>query len=200
VARSDERISVAVEHGVVDVQFRGRMAAVGVNQRWSSESPGQIATITSTAPQAGIPAPSEPATNALDITELETPSPASQAHRPGTRPTAKPGSKLDTRTEPKPDPAHTGDQAPVDRDRAEYDRLAALEPHDPDAALAGYLALVRGTSRWADPALFAAARLAVDRHDRRAETLLEIYLQRFPSGANATDAKQLLTRLKADSP
>ncbi|HEX7843642.1 MAG TPA: hypothetical protein VF469_39485, partial [Kofleriaceae bacterium] len=70
----------------------------------------------------------------------------------------------------------------------------------PDAALAGYLTLARGTSRWADPALFAAARLAVDRHDRRAETLLGIYLQRFPGGANAADARKLLARLKSNTP
>ncbi|HEX8108090.1 MAG TPA: hypothetical protein VF516_10210, partial [Kofleriaceae bacterium] len=86
----------------------------------------------------------------------------------------------------------------IDRDGAEYDRLAALEPTSPAAALKGYLALARGTSRWADPALFAAARLAADRHDPRAETLLGVYLQRFPGGANAADARQLLARLQAD--
>ena len=87
---------------------------------------------------------------------------------------------------------------PVDRDGAEYDRLAALEAASPAAAQTGYLALARGTSRWADPALFAAARLAVDRHDPRAETLLGMYLQRFPTGANAADARQLLNRLQSD--
>ena len=99
-----------------------------------------------------------------------------------------------------PGSGHAGEVALIDTDRAVYDRLAALEPRDPAAALAGYLALARGTSRWADPALFAAARLATDRHDRRAVTLLAIYLQRFPNGANAIDAKQLLTRLQGDAP
>jgi hypothetical protein len=94
----------------------------------------------------------------------------------------------------KPEPA-----APeVDRDGAEYDRLAALEPASPTAAIAGYLALARRTGRWADPALFAAARLAADRHEPRAETLLGMYLQRFPTGANAADARQLRARLQRD--
>ena len=48
-------------------------------------------------------------------------------------------------------------------------------------------------------ALFAAARLAFDRHDRRAEALLKVYLQRFPSGAHSADANELLVRLKGDT-
>jgi len=48
--------------------------------------------------------------------------------------------------------------------------------------------------------LFAAGRLAVDTHDARAESLLTIYLRRFPSGANTDDARALLTRLKGTHP
>jgi hypothetical protein len=101
---------------------------------------------------------------------------------------------------PQPQPITATDEVDVDRDRTEYDRLAALEARSPETALAGYMVLAKGTSRWADPALFAAARLAVDRHDRRAETLLGMYLTRFPGGANAADARQLLVRLRSDKP
>jgi TolA-binding protein len=140
------------------------------------------------------PEPETPAPDAL-------PAPSRPRHRPA-RPAA---GSAGARTEPRAISPEIEIEAPseapaVDRDGAEYDRLAALEPRSPDAALTGYLALARGTSRWADPALFAAARLAVDRHDRRAETLLGIYLQRFPGGANAADARQLLSRLKSDKP
>jgi len=158
------------------------VAAVGVNQRWSSESPGQIATIADAAP------PTQPAPKTA----------AKSEGKPKGKPGVSPGVKADARLEPRPGAASTGDVAPLDPDRAEYERLAALEPRDTAAALAGYLALARGTSRWADPALFAAARLAVDSHDHRAETLLRIYLQRFPSGANATDATQLLAHVKGN--
>lgn len=209
VARSEERIEVDVEHGVVDVQFRGRMAAIGAKQRWSSESPGRIATTTgATAAGAATHVASVAPTGTAEPMPVAVPAPVSGTRQPAASlptavspsPAAKPSAKAALRTEPNSEPAPVGGVAIIDRDRAEYDRLAALEPRDPEAALTGYLALTRGTSRWADPALFAAARLAADRHDRRAETLLGIYLQRFPSGANATDAKKLLVRLKEDHP
>ena len=85
-----------------------------------------------------------------------------------------------------------------DDERARYEALARVEASSPAQAMKGYLELSRGTSRWAEVALYAAARLAADQHDSRAGTLLEIYLRRFPSGANATDARQLLTRLKGE--
>ena len=62
--------------------------------------------------------------------------------------------------------------------------------------MAGYLALSKGSSRWAQVALYAAGRLAADRDEPRATTFLEIYLRRFPHGKNADDARQLLARLK----
>ena len=197
VVRSEERIAVEVDHGLVDVNFRGSEVAIGAGQRWSSDAPRQILAVA--APPAEPVPPPVPAAAAPDpevpaAPPEAAPAPA-RAHRP-----ARPGSPAhaadggDARPEP---PAHLPGPA-VDRDAAEYDRLAALEATSPDAALTGYLALARGTSRWADPALFAAARLAVDRHDARAETLLGIYLQRFPSGANAADAQQLLARVQSD--
>jgi hypothetical protein len=212
VTRSGEQIAVAVEHGKVNVQFRGRMAAIGARQRWSSESPRQITAAAEAAPRVAAADPDEPE---IDFSDLLDPAGSSAA--PLTTPLApgpgrkhvansgsmsesKLGSKYDARTESATGSGHAGGAAAIDRDRAAYDRLAALEPQDPGAALAGYLALARGTSRWADPALFAAARLAADRHDRRAVTLLAIYLRRFPTGANAIDAKQLFVRLKEDHP
>ncbi|MCX5742264.1 MAG: FecR family protein [Proteobacteria bacterium] len=79
-------------------------------------------------------------------------------------------------------------------DQVRFERLAALEPRDPAAAITGYLALATTTSRWAPAALFAAGRLASERRDPRAHDLLSSYLQRFPAGANASDARQLLVR------
>ena len=84
----------------------------------------------------------------------------------------------------------------LDDERAKYERYTALEARDPGAALAGYLEISRGTSRWAEISLYAAARLSADRREARAKTLLEMYLRRFPRGANVDDARQLLDRLK----
>jgi len=75
---------------------------------------------------------------------------------------------------------------------ADYQAVAQHE------TIHGYLELARGQGRWAEVALYAAARLAADQHDTRAQALLAIYLHRYPSGANATDARQLLTRLKGE--
>jgi transmembrane sensor len=208
VARSDERIAVDVEHGLVDVQFRGAMVGVGASRHWSSESPGQTSTLAELAPPADPVASAEPEASTPEPAEPapapRQPDPAAKPARgragtPGAATRATPRAAIDAAADPAPGAPRTS-ELDRDRDRTEYDRLAALEPKSPDAALAGYMALARGTSRWADLALFAAARLAVDRHDRRAETLLGIYLQRFPTGANATDARQLLARLKGDPP
>jgi len=94
--------------------------------------------------------------------------------------------------------SHRQTTTTVDEDRARYEALAQVEAKSPAQAMKGYLELSRSGSRWAEVALYAAARLAADQHDSRARTLLEIYLRRFPSGANATDARQLLTRLKGE--
>jgi hypothetical protein len=198
VLRSDERIAVEVDHGLVDVNFRGSEVAVGAGQRWSSDAPRQI--LSSKAPPPAVePVPPVPAAapppEAPPTPPEAGPAPA-RPHRP-TRPGAPAhpaAGSADAHAEPLPAPPTV---PPVDRDGAEYNRLAALEARLPGEALAGYMALARGTSRWADPALFAAARLAVDRHDPRAETLLGMYLQRFPTGANAADARQLLARLQS---
>ncbi|HEU4734463.1 MAG TPA: FecR family protein [Kofleriaceae bacterium] len=205
VARSDERISVDVERGLVDVQFRGAMVGVGANRHWSSDSPAQTSSIAAITPPAAPAVAAEP-TAPIDTADDEPTAPARTPvphHRPKPphAPTPKAGAEPRAAIEPESDPAPEASRAAdLDRDRAEYDRLTALEARAPETALAGYLSLARGTSRWADLALFAAARLAADRHDRRAETLLGIYLQRFPSGANATDARQLLNRLKGQTP
>lgn len=197
VGRSEERIAVEVDRGVVDVQFRGSVVPIRAGQRWSSDAPGQVAALAAVTPAAPSPV-AEPAAPAPDVAAAD-PGIVPSAPRPPAPP-ARPPAGSGSRVEPKPGSDHrdtAGDAR--DRDRVEYDRLAALEPTSPAAALAGYLTLARGTSRWAAPALFAAARLAVDRHDRRAQTLLGIYLQRFPAGANAADARKLLARLASET-
>jgi hypothetical protein len=195
VARSDQQIAVEVERGVVAVQFRGGLIEVGANQRWSSATPARIATLA--LPAANEPEPvitpvPEPVID-LDEPEVAPPPPVSKAPARTTRRDVVPAPVTPT---PAPAPLPATD----DIERREYERLARLEPSRPEEALTGYLALARGTSRWSDLALFAAARLAADRKDRRAEGLLGRYLRQFPSGANAADARQLLARLKAAKP
>ena len=195
VARSDERIAVDVDHGAVDVQFRGRVVVVAAGQQWSSESPARASTLAA-APSTAAPAEAdEPPEPEIDVPSSPAPvrSPAAPKRPP--RPAAKPAAVGASTAEPAPG---TAQAAEIDRERAEYERLAELEPSSPETAQAGYMVLTRGTSRWAGLALFAAGRLAADRHDPGAESLLWKYLKRFPNGANAEDARRLLARLKAE--
>ncbi len=167
VSRSDERIGVEVEHGIVEVQFHGSIVQLHDHERWSSEHPREAAPIQTAA---ATPAPDP----------IEMPAVPHQLTTP-----------------PKPDRAvQTTKPEPVDADRVKFERLSTLETKNPTAAIIGYLELSQTSGRWAANALYAAARLAVDREDPRAETLLTVYLRRFPTGANIDDARELLSGLR----
>jgi quercetin dioxygenase-like cupin family protein len=76
-----------------------------------------------------------------------------------------------------------------------YERAAGLEASEPDKARAIYDEIIGLGGPWAANALFAQARLELDLGDRaRASALLRTYLQRYPEGANAADARELLDR------
>jgi hypothetical protein len=158
VGRSEERVTVEVEHGLVDVTFQGTTVKIAAGEAWSSHGPSTVGTVGAQV----IDQPIAP-------TVIE------------------PGKHVATKAAPTP---------AAEDERAKYERYAASEARDPGGALAGYLEISRGTSRWAEISLYAAARLAADRGEARAKTLLEMYLRRFPRGANADDARQLLDRHK----
>ena len=177
VAYDDDRTEVTVDHGVVEVSYHGSIVRIAADETWSSEHPNDVTSVITT-----------------DSDVEPDPAPA-----PSPSPTKRPVRvvhKRHVKTAPPPAavPATTAPAADPDYDR--YMQLVALEPKQPDVAIEGYLKLSQGTSRWAANALYAAARLALDRHDSRAETLLTIYLRRFPNGANADDAARLLDRIK----
>lgn len=79
-----------------------------------------------------------------------------------------------------------------------FEQASALERKEPDRALGLYRAISReGSGSWNQNALFAAARLQADRGQKEgAIASLEEYLRRYPSGANADDAKSLLKLLR----
>lgn len=86
---------------------------------------------------------------------------------------------------------------PVLSDQAQYERAAAMESKDPDGATGIYLRLANKGGPWAANALFAAGRLASERGNRAEATrLLSQYLDRYPNGANADDARRLLAGLR----
>jgi ferric-dicitrate binding protein FerR (iron transport regulator) len=79
-----------------------------------------------------------------------------------------------------------------------FERAARLESSRPEAALRLYRALRKKPSPLAASALYAEARLQFELgRPRRAKPLLQHYLKRYPEGANAGDARELLERLPA---
>ena len=121
---------------------------------------------------------------AIEI-DPRVPAPPPKAQAPSSHHSAAPTSQTPVPSVP-----------PSDPDAARFAALTRLEATQPAIAMKGYLDLSQGSGKWAEVSLFAAARLAVDTHDARAETFLTIYMRRFPSGANTDDARALLTRLK----
>ena len=78
---------------------------------------------------------------------------------------------------------------------ARFERAGRLESSNPEAALRIYRELSQKPGPWAPNALYAAARLELERqHTRRGRSQLELYLKRYPEGANAADARHLLGR------
>jgi hypothetical protein len=81
---------------------------------------------------------------------------------------------------------------PGPTDQSQYERAAQLERSDPEQARAIYLKLSEKGGPWASNALFAAARLASERGNAsEAQRLSKQYLDRYPNGPNAEDARRL---------
>jgi len=96
-------------------------------------------------------------------------------------------------------PAVTPPPLPTPQPSAQemYEAAAQLEAQNPDGALATYKKIAGGGGPWAANALFAAGRLQAHRgRNGDSARLLDEYLARFPNGANAADARELLAKVK----
>jgi len=121
-----------------------------------------------------------------------------EAAPPPPPPTAEPPPPSVTASAPRPpEPRATAAHADPSGDRAAYEGAARSEVSDPAGAMSAYRRLAAGGGPWAAPSLFAAGRLAVERGDRgTGRDLLREYLRRYPTGANAGDARVLLSRVE----
>jgi hypothetical protein len=111
-----------------------------------------------------------------------------------------------------PEPAPAEADAPRGRSvQVLFELAAQLEVRDPEAALRIYGELAAAADEaqsgaapdgasghsWAASALFASARLEAERgRTARARELCAAYLERFPRGPNADDARTLLARAR----
>lgn len=207
VARYEERVTVAVERGLVDVQFRGDVHRLSAGQSWSSQEQTASTTPTTNEPASidDTPAPNtKPAvgSNGKPLASNEKPVVSNDKPVVSSDKSAVSNDKPAVVSNDKPvvsndKPSSSNDPSP---EKAKFELMSSLERRDPERAMKGYLELSKGNSEWSANALFAAGRLAFDRKDKRAKTFLEFYLKRFPRSVNAEDARDLLTRLDGDNP
>lgn len=172
VTRDGDSAHVSVDKGVVAVFHAGERSDVRAGQSWPTEVADRSPDLTTPSSVARAPAvqakPERRAVTAPQRANIDRTSTSSE--RPRKR-------RMSAKTR--------------------YEHAARLEAQQPDRALAIYEQLARGNSAWAANALFAQARLSMDRGDRRAaKRLLQAYLRRFPDGANAIDARELAGHLK----
>lgn len=214
VTRSGDEATVAVQRGIVEVTARGTALRVPAGERWpmtstpppSAPAPALLRKEASQSrhePSIAKMAPSPVHPDSTRRRQIAAPSStvaeatAPKATSPtATEPTAPGAPIAPTTVAPRSEPAAArGETAPSDEQR--YETAALAEARDPDVAIAGYRALAAGHSVWSANALFASGRLQAERGRRAdARRLLHEYLDRFPSGPNVDDARQLLERLR----
>jgi hypothetical protein len=194
VGRKDDGSEVSVSHGTVEVTKGDAVVTLHAGERWDSNA------ASLDGPTVAVAAKSEG-----DAREHPPAPPASALH-PSAPPrrvnaSAQTSDVLqDSRVEgpaPEAPDGQSGSRARASS-REAYEAASRLEASDPNAALARYRDLSRGTDPWAANALYAEGRLALERGDKaRAERALQEYLARFPTGMNAMDARELLGRIAA---
>jgi len=168
VSREESTAAVEVTEGVVRVIADGQSVAVRAGERWPA---ARTAALDADEPPAAEPELT------MDPMALDAP----RRRAPKRRQV-----RDDRPIELPPAPP-----APSARER--FERAAALEASDPAAAAAIYREVARGSGPWAANALYAHARLEIDRGHRDAgRRLMRKYLDRFPDGPNAAEALEAL--------
>jgi hypothetical protein len=216
--------AVVVEEGTVRVTEGGEPHLVHAGERWRAEReltavhPATTIPETSAPEAAGVatpvgsgdveeavavtrpagtarravPAPTEPSVIAEPAPEASSEPPPSVAAVDEITPVA-PEASEGVLSAPSP----TSEPPPAPSVRERFARAEAMESRDPATALSEYEALAREGGPWGANALYAQARLLLERGQRdRARALLQRYLELHPSGMNAEDARALLDRTR----
>jgi len=203
VDRTDDGARVDVTSGVVEVTAHGEMTNVRAGEHWPSKDTS-LSAASPAPPITTDPSPASTPADAPRASRRTSNSPRQEATPPAppvaedSEPTAPMAPTGEWNNPP------TSSFAPREPDaaarRALYESAARLEATRPLMSLAQYAELTRGSDPWAANALFASGRLQSDRGMReQARRTLEEYLVRFPRGANANDARDLLGRLKGQT-
>jgi hypothetical protein len=199
VTRLGEAARVQVEHGVVEVLSSGGRWRVEAGQDWPPAAPAPSATrspVASPGPSVearplstGARPASAEAPPGRTVTRLR-PTPTSATPTPAAPATA---SASVEEARPVPDAV----PRPVPSRQDVFEQATLLERSDPARAAHLYGSLESGGDSWAQNALYARGRLEASRGNRpAARRLLAQYLERFPQGTNAQDARAVLERLR----
>jgi hypothetical protein len=169
VERVGASAHVETYEGTVRVLADGRTTLVEAGDRWPANA-------MAGRPGLREPAVSEPADSQVSSSEAN-PEPHDLAHEERANRRDREGTSHDL--------------------RREFERAASLEATDPAEAVRIYQHLASGGGSWGANALFATGRLQLERGDiATAERRLRHYLDRYPHGANAADARALLDRIR----
>jgi transmembrane sensor len=186
VTRIGDSAQIAVSHGAVEVSILGQTRRVQAGEVWP---PAAAPRLSVSQPEAN---PSEPGPEASVSALPKTPAPVANARlRSAQR-------RANTAEHAAPSAAEQPEAAEVTRSRQSvFEEAAALERSDPTRASELYRSLEAGGDSWSQNALYARGRLAASRGNAAgARALLALYLQRFPRGSNAEDARAVLQRLR----
>lgn len=222
VARRGDESRVGVTQGHVQVDSGSTHVLLGPGENWPSSDIGNdigndIGSDPSSDPKADLdPDPStvpnddpsgdpsrDPGTDPSDDQAGESHDPAIGPRSvPGLAPALEPN-RIEPVEEPmgrRAEPRRTRNRSAyvvATRAQQRFERAARLEAKDPAAALALYQQLGRGKGPWAANALYAQARLELERgRPQLAEPLLRRYLERYPKGLNSADVRKLLTHME----
>jgi hypothetical protein len=196
VLRQGDDVLVQVVRGLVRVESRDGVRLLRPAESWRSIAPRGPTPIP-----LPMPVLTPPPTTAAPV-PLPTPPAPIEVEQPLPRRTTRGAPRAaEAPVEPPPPapvaPSATEAADPGPSSAELFDRAARLEARDPAGAARGYEELERRDGAWAANALFARARLEADRgHAAAARALLGRYLERFPRGSNAEDARALLRRLR----
>jgi hypothetical protein len=193
VTHDEDETSVDVEHGVVEIASHGVVTVLHDGGHW----PDAVAPSRTPSPDL---ASSSPFGANTPMAPLQARSQARAAH--ARRPAAVDTSAASSEPTPEPtaiEPSVTSPPAiaVVPAPQQAFEAASRSERTNPVQAIAIYRQLAAGGTAWAPNALFALARLEVDRGQRaEAARLLSAYLARYPRGINADDARELLRRMR----
>lgn len=186
VTRVGDSAQVKVSHGTVEVSVLGHSRRVHAGEVWPSTLPAAEPSADSEA----VAGPVDSAAAAATGTASAVASTHARASSPQRR-TAPEKSTVSSAER-----ATDADQKRRSR-QAVFEQAAALERSDPTRASDLYRSLEAGGDSWSRNALYARGRLSASRGNvGEARALLSRYLERFPRGSNAEDARTVLQRLK----